>query len=772
MGACMMLRRIVSGVLAVAAAGFAAAEERAPAGVERAGEAGVAVVVRGTIDSVFPPFGFMLADGTEVDLEPSTEWADTSGVDGLAPGDVVVVTGRQDSASPLRLVKAGGVRVVSGGGRVAPIGAPVCLPPRVAKARAAAVGHQVSGPAAARRTVPEGLAKSAAELEGSVVSISADSFELETAEAVRYTVIIDEETEFKDVAGLEDLEPEDAVRVRGELDDQVLIADRVELRTGDGGNDDGGTSGIGGVDFEAVGVLTELRPPARFALSDDRVYLVDGLTVFEEPIVSYAGLSVGQYLKVKAVYEGGGLYRALEIEYEGEVDGGQGYVRLEGIVETVSPSSLSLTDGSVVLLASTTVYNGDADRPEDVWPGWRAEISALSNDAGNLVARSVRCKDLEPATTAGQEYEPHEAVLILAEGADAETVAERHDARVSGSLSSRSVLLTWESEIDDELLAELEADPEIEAVEPNYLFRDPESVRRRFVIVDRSPTSLEYTGQAAAIKHGVWKALTVADGSGAVVAIIDTGVDHCHPLLVGHLVGGGLDLVDGDLSPWETDNGLDEDGDGEIDEAVGHGTLVASLVALAAPGAKILPYRVLDDDGGGTAFNLAIALADAIDRGVDVINLSLAYRERSVVVDLLLEEAEQRGIVVVAAAGNDGGSTLPFPAIDSHVLAVTALRTDGSGLADFANRGDKAVVAAIGEDVYGGLYAGEYGASSGTSLAAPFAAAGAALAKGRDPGVSAAIVRLLLIQTGLPVVDGAWNGRSLDLGQAMISISN
>ena len=138
----------------------------------------------------------------------------------------------------------------------------------------------------------------------------------------------------------------------------------------------------------------------------------------------------------------------------------------------------------------------------------------------------------------------------------------------------------------------------------------------------------------------------MSDGSGSVVAIMDNGVDYCHPLLKGHILAGGMDLIDGDLLPWETSDGIDQDGDGEIDEAAGHGTFVASVVALAAPGARILPYRVLNDDGGGTAFNLALALADAVERGVDVINLSLAYRERSAVVDLLLEEA---------ASGDRGG---------------------------------------------------------------------------------------------------------------------
>jgi subtilisin family serine protease len=526
----------------------------------------------------------------------------------------------------------------------------------------------------------------------------------------------------------------------------------------------------GGVDFEAVGVVTELRPPDRFVLSDQRTYFVDGLTVYDDRLISYTGLAVGQYLALNAVYEGNGSYRAARIKYEGDQSDGHGYVKLEGTIEGVSPTELTLSDGSVVLLATTTVFNGDADRFEDIRPGWHAYIYALDSDTGDLIARSVRCEDLESATTAGQEFQPHQAVVVLAEGAAAEVVADRHDAAVTGTISSRSVLLTWEREIDDELLAQLEADTDIEAVEPNFLFRDPESVRRRFVIVDRSPTSSKYTSQAAVLRHKITKAHSTADGSGVVVAVIDTGVDRCHPLLADHLVSGGLDLVDGDLSPWETRGGLDEDTDGEIDEAVGHGTFVASLVALAAPGARILPYRVLDDDGGGTAFNLAIALADAIERGADVINLSLAYHERSVVVDLLLEEAEKRGVVVVAAAGNDGDTHLPFPAIDSHVLAVTALRPDAAGLAEFANRDDKTIVAAIGEEVYGGLYGGRYGSSSGTSLAAPFAAAGAALAKGLDPEVSAGIVRRLLIQSGVPVVDGTWEGRSLDLAQAMVLI--
>jgi subtilisin family serine protease len=600
--------------------------------------------------------------------------------------------------------------------------------------------------------------------------------------------VVNEETEFWGFSSLDELEGGDWVWVRGELNGTVITATRAELYDGcgdddwGGGGHGGGGSGGGGddggdgggeddcdVDFESTGVLTELLPPDSFALSDQRVYRVDGETRFGERIVSYAGLSVGQFLEVMAVYEGG-VYRVLWLEYQGERDEGQGYVELEGAVAEVTNTGLVMADGVEVLFIPSTVFNGDADRPEDIQPGWQVKIDALLNVANSYLALDVRAKDPAPPTTIGQEFEPREALLVLAERVEPQSVAARYSAEITGQITAGAVLFAWQTDIDDGLLADLAADPEVLAVEPNYLFRDPESVRRRFIVVDRAPTNGKYTNQVAAIRHKVAEALAIADGSGTVVAVMDTGVDKCHPLIRGRLIRGGLDLIEGDFAPWETNDGADQDDDGDVDEAAGHGTFVASIVALVAPGAKILPYRVLDDEGGGTAFELALALADAIERDVDVINMSLAYHRRSLVVDLLLEEASRQGIVLIAAAGNDQSSDLPFPASDSHVLAVTALRADGTGLADFSNRGAKSVLAITGEDVYGALYAGEYGTSSGTSMAAPFAAGGAALVKSLDPSVSADLVREVLVQTGLVISDGVWDGRSLDLGNVAAAV--
>jgi len=617
------------------------------------------------------------------------------------------------------------------------------------------------------------------DLTGIVLSVGSDSFELQTDRAGTVDVTVDQSTIFINLGSLSDLQAGDTVRVQGVNSGSGFLASSVELLLGGGGDDDGGGDDGGGDDgggggqmsgihMEATGAVASVAPPTGLTLDDGRTFHVTTGTVYENGLTGYADIVPGQLVEIQGTYKGG-LYTAWRIELEGELSGGQGFRDVEGTVTAVGSTSLSIDGGLVVLVMPITIFDGDADHLAGIQVGWKVEVHALLNMMGQLVAMEIRSDNPAPATTEDQRFEPRQALVVLADTADPAEVASRYGARVAGIVDKLGYLFRWEhTELTDELLAWIAADADVLAIEPNYLFRDPESSRKRFPVVDRSPTVEKYLQQAATTEIELPAALALADGTGTVVAVLDTGVEPCQPLIESRLLPGGMDVVDGDLEPWETRDGVDEDGDGYIDEAAGHGTFVASIIALVAPGARILPYRVLDDDGGGTAYGLALALADAIDRGVDVINISLTYHTRSTVVDLLLERAAERGIVVVAAAGNDPTTTLPFPAVDSHVLAVTAMAADGNSLASFASTSlQPPIVAAPGEDVYGALDRGRYGLSTGTSMAAPFAAGAAALVKSMDKGIDPALVQQAIVQGGAIVGDGSWGGTMLDVAATL-----
>jgi len=747
----------IAAAVLVAVAGGATAS----AAVGGGGDA-VPTVVRGVVVTVDAAGGLMLADGTWVEIAGDPGWADDRSGVPPRPGDEVVVIGKAESRGSGLVVRAAAVRRA---GRRATSSEDVCAQ---SKRTAGVPGDVLPDPMVAP-VVPAGL-KGDTQVEGTVDAVDGSGFDLAATGIGVLRVEVDGDTELIGFDAVAALHPGDAVRARGDLQGAVLYSTRVELKSGGGGDDngggDGGSDDGGGVDYRSTGRLVELRPPDRFALDDGLVYRVDANTRYDEDLVSYAGLATGQFLDIEADYLGGGDYLVDKVELEGDEDDGQGYREVSGTVAAVSAASVALAGGPTVLITASTDFDGDGDRVGDLQVGWEVEILALENRVGELLAQRIRSRDPGPPTTVDQEFEPGEALVILADGADAEVVAGRHGAQVAGLAGPIGVLFRWDDELEDELLQEMAADPEILAVEPNYRFRDPESTRRRFPVVDRNPSQDRFRNQAGTGQVKLAGALQLGTGAGTVVAVVDTGVDPCHPLLMGHLLPGGLDLVDGDLSPWERRNGVDDDGDGDVDEAAGHGSFVASIVALGAPSARILPYRVLDDDGGGSAYDVALAVADALGRGVDVINLSLLYRERSTVVDLLLEEAAARGVIVVAAAGNDPDAPLGFPAVDSHVLAVSAFDADAANLAEFAGRGDAVRLAAPGVDVYGALDDGQFGTWSGTSMAAPWAAAGAALVKELDPQATAPIVRQLLVQAGFVLPGGPATVQGLDLAAA------
>ncbi|MEV4413722.1 type VII secretion-associated serine protease mycosin [Catellatospora sp. NPDC049609] len=262
------------------------------------------------------------------------------------------------------------------------------------------------------------------------------------------------------------------------------------------------------------------------------------------------------------------------------------------------------------------------------------------------------------------------------------------------------------------------------------------------------------------------------DGSGIVVAVLDSGSDARNPQLRG-AVEPGRDLL--------PDGGTDG-----TQDCVGHGTGVASVIAARqvegvafrgiAPGAKILPLRVSERIGGqnngrqaGVA-GMAAAVRFAIDKKVDVINLSLTYNERQDVLEdfrQAIREAIAADIVVVAAVGNDKqrNNPTPYPASWEGVLGVGAVDETGQRL-QASQTGPYVDLTAPGDQVTVARAFRGHGKESGTSFAAPMVAGTVALVRQAYPKLTEEQVRRRLMATADPAPGGR---RSDDYGVGILN---
>jgi subtilisin family serine protease len=211
--------------------------------------------------------------------------------------------------------------------------------------------------------------------------------------------------------------------------------------------------------------------------------------------------------------------------------------------------------------------------------------------------------------------------------------------------------------------------------------------------------------------------------------VLDTGASDV-PALNGRLLSGWNYVADdADTSDVATSAGA---------AGVGHGTFVSGIVALVAPQAKILPYKVLDSNGYGTVYGAAQAIIDATAAGAQVINLSFGTdTQPSNLLQQAIQQAQKAGVVVVAAAGNNDSSQQVYPASWAQTLSVAALNTADNALAPFSDYGGWVDVAAPGDGIVGPMPDGSYALWAGTSMAAPFVSGQAALIRSLAPGLQA-----------------------------------
>ena len=182
-------------------------------------------------------------------------------------------------------------------------------------------------------------------------------------------------------------------------------------------------------------------------------------------------------------------------------------------------------------------------------------------------------------------------------------------------------------------------------------------------------------------------------GTGAVIAIVDSGIDLDHPDLAANVVPGNTFLDCGDAGcgngDWQSGPARGKKGGGPKGHP--HGTHVAGIAAAVtnngtgiagvAPGARLLPVRVLDGEGSGSFEDVARGIRWSADHGADVINLSLGalpgvqiFTFTGLIDDVTraIEYANSRGVVVVAAAGNEAVPLCDTPGFDPGSVCVTA----------------------------------------------------------------------------------------------------
>jgi subtilisin family serine protease len=257
-------------------------------------------------------------------------------------------------------------------------------------------------------------------------------------------------------------------------------------------------------------------------------------------------------------------------------------------------------------------------------------------------------------------------------------------------------------------------------------------------------------------------------GAGALVAVVDSGVDAGHPDLAGRVIAGP-DLIDGDGVP---------------NDPTGHGTHIAGIIAASAgngiggagvaPAARILAVRVLDGQNNGTPANIAAGIDAAVDAGARVVNLSLNWSQASeplAPVTAAMHRAAAAGVVLVVAAGNNAQGRCEQPVLPRQTLCVGAVATN-LRLAPFSSYGHGLGLVAPGDELLSTWRNNAYRSLSGTSQAAAVASGVAALLVGLGVRGNQVMQRLLQSarDVGTPGPDARSGSGLLDADRAIESV--
>jgi len=320
-------------------------------------------------------------------------------------------------------------------------------------------------------------------------------------------------------------------------------------------------------------------------------------------------------------------------------------------------------------------------------------------------------------------------------------------------------VIPLDKEDDKELrIKELKESGLFELVEPDYkLYLDKVSSGKRKKRSKRGrgikPNDKGFYFQYYLNEIKATKAWRKTVGDALLIGVLDTGVDAYHPDLEGKVI--------------DDENNIDE---------IGHGTEVSGIIAAKtnniegiagiAWNAKILSLKITNEEGVASVSTVVSALDKAYRNGVKIVQVSLSANIRSKILKGAIQEAQERGILIISSGGNTGVNELRYPAAYSGVIGVGAISQD-KDIEAYSTRGEHISLVAPGSFIYTTSNDSGYTEVTGSSFAAPQVTGAAALVWSVAPNLTNKEVREILINSA---EDLGQAGRDNEYGYGLLNV--